>query len=153
MDLLQDIAGIFKEAERDRYTSQNLCDLLTGREERPWADWRRGKPLSPNQLARLLKDFGIQSRSFRFESGVQRGYERDDFTDAFSRYLAIPPSSDCNTATTLSQSGETPLSEVQQHSGCSTPKNALNPAPRAECSTVALQNPQMAIEEVINLAD
>lgn len=153
VELLQDIASIFKETERDRYTSQSLCELLTVLEERPWADWRRGKPLSPNQLARLLKDFGIQSRSFRFESGVQRGYERDDFTDAFSRYLATPPSPDCNTATTSTQSGEAPLSEVQQHPDCSTLENALNPAPRAECSTVALQTPQMAIEEVINLAD
>lgn len=152
VELLRDLAELFKTDARERFPSQGLCDALALLEERPWGDYRRGKPISPVQLARLLKDFGIQSQSLRMDVGVCRGYYREAFDDPFLRYLATPPPSDCYTATTRSQSGETPLFEVLQTPLCSTLKNPFNPAPRAVCSTVALQNPQTdLLEEVIHV--
>lgn len=152
IELLRDLAELFKTDARERFPSQGLCDALALLEERPWGDYRRGKPISPVQLARLLKDFGIQSQSLRMDVGVCRGYYREAFDDPFLRYLATTPPSDCYTATTRSQSGETPLFEVLQTPLCSTLKNPFNPAPRAVCSTVALQNPQTdLLEEVIHV--
>jgi hypothetical protein len=122
-------------------------------EERPWGDFRRGKPISSAQLAKLLREFSIQSQSIRTDAGVHRGYYRTAFDDAFARYLATPTPSECYTATTLTQSGESPLFEVLHTPACSILENALNPAPDADCSTVALQNPQNDPEEVISLVD
>jgi putative DNA primase/helicase len=157
VELLRDIAELFEQDQQDRFTSQGLCDLLAGLEERPWSDWRRGKPLNPNQLARLLKDFGIHSRSIRFDSVVQRGYHREDFGDAFGRYLTPHPatcsSSNCYSATTRSQSGETTFLQHATNSPCSTSENAPNPVPRATCSDVAPQSLEIGREGVIDLVD
>jgi putative DNA primase/helicase len=151
VELLGDIAELFQNDHRERFTSQALCDQLTLMEERPWSDFRRGKPISPNQLARLLRDFSVHSRSIRFESGVQRGYERADFVEAFERYLATALPSKCNTATTLSHSDESKLSQSATDLPCSTSENAGNSAPDEGRSTVALRNAQTEIEEVIDL--
>ena len=152
IELLRDLAELFKADARERFSSQGLCDALALLEERPWGDYRRGKPITSAQLARILKDFGIQSQSLRTDAGVCRGYYREAFDDAFARYLATTPLSDCYTATTRSQSGETPLFEVLHTPPCSTLTNPLNSAPRAACSTVALQNPQTdLLEEVIHV--
>ena len=152
IELLRDLAELFKADVRERFPSQGLCDALALLEERPWGDFRRGKPISTAQLARLLREFSILSQSIRTEVGVQRGYYRTAFDDAFARYLATTPPSDCYTATTRAQSGENPLFEVLHTPPCSTLKNPLNPAPRAECSTVALQNPQTdLLGEVIHV--
>src|SRR5437588_712897 len=68
-------------------------------EERPWAEWRKGKPITPPQLASLLKPFGIEPRTIRFGEGGKssaKGYLREQFEDAFARYL--PASSPAVTA-------------------------------------------------------
>lgn len=114
---------------RDRFPSQGLCDALALLEERPWEDFRRGKPMSTHQLAKILKEFGIQSQSIRTNAGVQRGYYRTAFDDAFARYLATPTPSDCYTATTRSQSGENPLFEVLDTPPCSPWKTRPTPLP------------------------
>ena len=58
-------------------------------EDRPWCEWKRGKPMTKNSLARLLKPFKIKSKKIRTLDSTPRGYERNDFIDAFSRYLPI----------------------------------------------------------------
>jgi len=154
VELLRDLAELFKADARERFPSQGLCDALALLEERPWGDYRGGKPISSAQLAKILREFGIQSQSMRMDTAVHRGYYREAFDDAFARYLATPTPSDCYTATTRSQSGESTISEVLHTPSCSTLENPLNPAPRAGCSSVALQNPQTdLLEEVIDLVD
>ncbi|MEO7860041.1 MAG: DUF3631 domain-containing protein [Nitrospirales bacterium] len=145
VELLHDLYEMFTADDRDRYPSQGLCDALAGLEERPWGDWRQGKPLNQNQLAKLLKPFGISSRTIRLEKhGTPRGYLRTDFEDAFTRYLPTlskdPPVLKCNTATTRSQSGDTTLFQGETEDACCTFENGTNPASRADCVTVALQN-------------
>lgn len=152
VELLRDLAELFKADARERFSSQGLCNALALLEERPWGDWRRGKPISSAQLAKFLREFGIQSQSIRTEAGVQRGYYREAFDDAFSRYLVTTTPSDFYTATSRSQSGDNPLLEVLHTPPCSTLGNTPNPAPRTGCSTVALQNPQTdLLEEVIHV--
>jgi hypothetical protein len=59
-------------------------------EGHPWAEWKNGKPITQNGLARLLRKFGILSGTIRLDEGqTAKGYKREDFEDAFSRYL--PP--------------------------------------------------------------
>ena len=75
----------------ERLSSRDLCAALVALEERPWAEWRRGKELTQNALARLLKPFGIRSRKHRFGDDPRNGYAREDFGDAFDRYLPSAP--------------------------------------------------------------
>jgi hypothetical protein len=69
-------------------TSGALLQTLHANEQRPWATWTRGRPITPHQLSRLLGPFGIPSpRTIRIGHKTGKGYRFDDFGDAFSRYL------------------------------------------------------------------
>jgi len=48
---LGDIQTLFRKENTDRMASQDIVEALSELEERPWADWKRGKPLGTNQLA------------------------------------------------------------------------------------------------------
>jgi hypothetical protein len=86
--LLADIRATFDERGVDRLASVELCEALAVIEGRPWADWKAGKPLTSNQLARLLKPFHIISDSVRIGIRTPKGYYRHQFAEAFERYLA-----------------------------------------------------------------
>jgi len=84
--LLADIKEIFVITAVDRLPSLELA--LGEIEGHPWADWKGGKLITPNDLARLLEPFGIRPGSIRLEDNrVLRGYQRSHFQDAFERYL------------------------------------------------------------------
>ena len=85
--LLKDIKEIFNGHD-DKIFSKILVGKLVVLEDRPWADWRKGKPLTQNALARLLKPFEISSKSVRINDKTAKGYSLKQFEDAFQRYLA-----------------------------------------------------------------
>jgi len=88
--LLADLRDLFSRADADRLASAHVLDELRGMEDRPWADYSR-QGISAPQLARLLGPFGIRPRMLRFGERTARGYRRDDFADAFERYLPADP--------------------------------------------------------------
>jgi putative DNA primase/helicase len=58
-----------------RLASVELTGRLVQLEGRPWAEWKAGKPLSPNALARQLKMFKIQPATMRLDDGsILKGY-------------------------------------------------------------------------------
>lgn len=91
--LLADIRAAMPEQDC-AVNSHYLCEALVGLEDRPWREWR-GRRLSPHQLARMLAPFDIVPKAHRSSDGrVLRGYARNDFLDAWQRYLpAAAPSS------------------------------------------------------------
>ncbi len=56
-------------------------------EGRPWAEWKAGKPITANGLARVLAPFGIKPATIRTSEGTPKGYQLGQFEDAFVRYL------------------------------------------------------------------
>ncbi len=89
--LLTDIRSIFDEREADRVSSAELVACLTSLDGRPWGEWRNGKAITQNGLARLLGKFQILSGTIRLDGGqTAKGYKRVDFEDVFSRYLPSP---------------------------------------------------------------
>jgi Protein of unknown function (DUF3631) len=71
----------------DRISSASLVERLVKIEGRPWAEWKGGKPITQNTLARHLGRFEIVSGTVRFNSGhTAKGYYRSAFDDAFDRY-------------------------------------------------------------------
>jgi Protein of unknown function (DUF3631) len=99
VQLLADIKSIF-DADGDKIASADLVAKLKEIETSPWADWAKGKGLSQNALARLLKPFGIRPQTIRLEDRTPKGYLREAFQDVFERYLSREaPRNDFPTAT------------------------------------------------------
>lgn len=140
--LLADIRTILDATAGDRIGSQTLCDALAAMEERPWSEWRMGKPISPAQLARLMRPFGVVSGTIRLTDGTTaKGYYRDSFDEAFSRYLPEFTHSNRQTVTSLVNSGDEPLLQSVTPSPRDVSENATNPAPVTGCDGVTDQNP------------
>jgi Protein of unknown function (DUF3631) len=84
--LLADLRAVFGKA--DALYSKTLLDRLHALEEAPWADWY-GRPLTARDLAKLLRPYGVKSKSVR-EGGIGeslKGYAVEDLHDAWRRYV------------------------------------------------------------------
>ena len=84
--ILTDIRSILEYGECTRISSSDLINRLIEMEDRPWPEWGRGKGLTAAGLARLLKPFGIKPIKMKFGAQSRRGYQVEDFRDAFLRY-------------------------------------------------------------------
>ncbi|MGC8724843.1 MAG: DUF3631 domain-containing protein [Acidobacteriota bacterium] len=89
--LLEDIHNLFRIRKVSTLGSEEILDKLHEMEERPWPEWRDRRPISARQVAVLLHRFGISPIKWRQDTSIVRGYRRDDFSDAFSRYLPPGP--------------------------------------------------------------
>jgi putative DNA primase/helicase len=87
VQLLADLRDLFATTPADKLATAVILRYLAAREDRPWADYAQGEPLTPRQLATLLDGFNIKARQIRQRSATRKGYVRADFTDAFRRYL------------------------------------------------------------------
>lgn len=85
--LLADIRDVFTAVATDRLSSADLVARLVEREDRPWVEWRGGKPMTVRQLARQLDPFSIAPGTIRVGNATPKGYRLKQFEDAFSRYL------------------------------------------------------------------
>jgi hypothetical protein len=90
-ELLADIQTIFESKQLDKIRTTVLIAALIEDDETAWATWNRGRPLNPRQLSRMLKAYGINSKTFRDGYETAKGFELSQFKDAFSRYLAPSP--------------------------------------------------------------
>lgn len=86
-ELLTDIQQIFLDKNIDKIKSADLIEALTDDSESPWATYNHGRLITPRQLAKLLKAYGIQSKTVRFGHDTPKGYDAAQFEDAFARYL------------------------------------------------------------------
>ena len=85
MELLPDIRSAF--GDDDVIRSSDLVAKLTADPERPWAEWRHGRPLTQKQLAGLLAPFHMISLTVH-PPGLPdgKGYRRIDFEEAWAAY-------------------------------------------------------------------
>lgn len=90
IELLQDIKNIFDTKDIVRLYTHELLTALNQDEEAPWVTFNKGKPISPRQVGNILREYGIRSKNLRLPpyNKPLKGYESDDFTEAFSRYLS-----------------------------------------------------------------
>jgi hypothetical protein len=87
VELLSDIQQIFREENKDKLPSKTLVKKLIAMEECPWAEYSRGKPLTQNKLAHLLKDFDVHTHQAKVGAKNLKHYLRADLTPLFERYL------------------------------------------------------------------
>jgi hypothetical protein len=84
--LLADIATVFKgRGDQPNISTADLLHELGEMSEAPWGEWY-GKQITARQLAKWLKPYGIKSRGIRLGDQTPKGYRRQDFVDAWSRY-------------------------------------------------------------------
>jgi len=90
-ELLADIQHIFERKKFDRISTADLISELCEDTEGAWATYNRGKEITPRQVARLLKAYGIASKTIRLGAyETPKGFELSQFSDAFVRYLDTP---------------------------------------------------------------
>jgi hypothetical protein len=111
--LLADIRTIFTSRSKDDWLpSAEIIDELLKREDAPWQEWHKGKPITQAAIARLLKPFGIRPKQHCYEdrrAGIS-SYERISFDNAFSRYLVSDePSKHDESPNQTSTSLQTPI--------------------------------------------
>jgi len=137
--ILADIRHVFEEAGTDRLHSQELLDRLVDMDDRPWTEWRHGKPMTKTSLSQVLKPYGIKTKDIRIGYAVKKGYNENDFEDAFGRYLAATP---FQSATTLQTNDGASCSVAFCNSDASPEnQNATRQANIGEgCSGVAFQS-------------
>lgn len=115
--LLADCHAAFKDVADNNLATENLLNTLNSYEESPWADLR-GKPLDARALAQRLTKYGIKSRNVRIGDRVVKAYKREDFVDAWNRYLPpLAPGTAATSATPLQdpdgQSEQSEQTELQ----------------------------------------
>jgi len=67
---------------------EKLCEDQDG----PWVEYSRGQKITQAKLARLLRGYGITSRSIRIGVVTGKGYHRWQFEEAWEIYLPPKPS-------------------------------------------------------------
>jgi hypothetical protein len=93
IQLLADIRAIFDAGGEDGLRSNGLVEALIADAEKPWAQFYKGKPLSANRLAKMLRTFGITSEEIhdRYDNSSHgKGYKRERFEEAWERFLPDP---------------------------------------------------------------
>ncbi len=142
VQLLMDIKAIFDGDERDQIPSAFICGRLAEMEDRPWPEWRHGKPITVGQLARQLGGFGIAPGTIRTDTGTPKGYKKEAFKDAWSRYL---PFSSATTPQVNATAALSPIS-IRHKGGDVADEKTPKPAVSLGCGGVADENPESGVK-------
>ena len=141
VQLLHDISAVFTAQGSDRLSSAALAAELHEIEESPWGEWH-GKPITPRGIAKLLTHFEIRPRTVRLEDETTaKGYKREQFEDAFTRYLA---SENVTTSQPTSAEGLQPFSD-RHEPDLVTDENRPDPAWIEGCGVVTDENAQNGV--------
>ena len=136
IELLHDIADVFEAAGGKFIATDELLKQLSEMDDRPWSTWSNGKPITGHKLAAILKGFGIVPK--QNESGKKRGYYRDRFVDAWSRYPRIEVSNRQNT----NNDGQKPASsQCQSDQASDDPQTQNTTTTTGFLDTLTLQSP------------
>jgi hypothetical protein len=94
--LLSDLRQIFGDAEA--LPTKTILTKLQELDESPWADIS----LNDRGLATRLRPYEVRPKTVRIHDATPRGYSREDFHDAWQRYLgfASPESETSKTSET-----------------------------------------------------
>jgi hypothetical protein len=94
--LLGDIRAVFERPQLERIATVDLIAYLAGFDESPWGEWwidsKTGEVnrSGPRRLAQLLHPYGIRSTTVRGPERRGKSYKREDFLDAWERFLPHP---------------------------------------------------------------
>ncbi|WP_024304113.1 DUF3631 domain-containing protein [Pseudogulbenkiania sp. MAI-1] len=139
-ELLADIREVFEVRGVARLFTADLLAALLEDEEKSWATYNRGRPMSAKQLANRLKGYGIKGGTVRTHHETRKGYKLEDFEDAFARYLATPAA----LSVTPSQPNNHGAFGVTGENAASATRHTAvtrKPTPNKACDVVTGENP------------
>ncbi len=151
VELLSDIQEIFEGKEVDRISTIELIKTLCDDDEKTWATYNRGKWISPRQVAKKLKGYGIQSKTIRIGIDTPKGYDKEQFAEAFLRYIPSTPEYIRHTPQSAPVF-DLSVADNQQRCGNKTEKETLKPATVLSCGGVADKNP-LPEENIFDLSE
>ena len=143
IELLQDVKAIFVDKRVIKIFSSDLMEKLIADDESPWATWNRGKPMNTRQLSAKLSEFGIKSKQVRIGFDSLKGYNIEDFKDAFTRYLSASPPSLSETSKQASNDVASSVSQGIYPTPAKTPCETLQPSNHAGCFDVSDRTPPL----------
>ncbi len=118
-ELLSDIRRVFDAKGADRISLVDLLDALCEVEMAPWSSSNRGTRMTTRQLGGRLKEFGIHASTVHIGAHEKpKGFKREQFADAWARYLDSSNESSPDTAppsvtqSPLSNSGDFRVTEA-----------------------------------------
>jgi 5S rRNA maturation endonuclease (ribonuclease M5) len=124
VELLADIRLAF--GDLDVIRSLDLVAKLIADLERPWVEWKGGRPLTQKQLAGLLRPFGIVSETVSTPGQKDaKGYKRAGFEEVWEQYCPVE------------NGGQNPSSPSSQASETSKRRNADRMGSSSVFSSVA----------------
>ncbi|MCH7749429.1 MAG: DUF3631 domain-containing protein, partial [Acidobacteria bacterium] len=136
IELLHDIRRVFDEQSAVFIGSTELVGYLAKLDSRPWADWKKGRPITTRAVADRLKLFGIVPKPNT--QGTARGYDRSSFDDAWTRYPPLKPS---NRQDTNENGGESAFSNRQTPSGTDALKTQESPTNTGGSDALTVSTP------------
>lgn len=90
VELLTDIRDLFEQKDLPSLFTKELIEALCSDDEKPWATWNKGRPMTASQLSKKLSPFKVKPEDVRRGSLVKKGYKLSKLQDAFERYLVQP---------------------------------------------------------------
>jgi hypothetical protein len=135
-ELLASIRDAFDTRRTERLATADLLEALAEDEEAPWAAWNRGKPMTPHQLSKRLSEFGIKPGAHRIGFKTAKGYKREQFEEAFKRYLSADTPGKSVTRLQASNHAASSDFETVTRSAAVTDQNGLKASNGAGCNHV-----------------
>lgn len=135
-ELLADIQEVFEAKKVDKISTAQLIEALCAEDERPWATYNRGKPITPRQVSKRLGEYGISSTTIRVGLETPKGFRRDMFDEVFSRYLAALPLPYATTPQASSSAGLC-VADYSPRCGNGTQSETRKPLQHKACGGVA----------------
>ncbi len=108
-ELLADIKAVFDRKGVQRISMADLLAALCEDDEAPWKTWNRGREMTPRQLGKKLREYGIESQPVKIAYETSKGYKVEQFADAFARYLSLSPAAPLPSVTQLQPNAEAGL--------------------------------------------
>ena len=139
-ELLSDIKEIFEEKQLERITMAELVKALCADDEKTWASYNKGFPITTRQISKKLSGYGIKSKTVRIGLDTAKGYEKNQFQDAFIRYIPSPQGN----SVTLSQFAPAKglsVTEAQSRYQSVTEEKIPNLANTFSCDNATERNP------------
>ena len=137
--LLSDIRAVFDERKADTLPSVTLAGCLCEIEGRAWAEWNHAS-MTANSLARQLRKYRVYPQTIRVGNETPKGYRREDFEDAWSRYCPLPPTQSATPPQPASPLTETAFSNRNTQLNVAVAKSASNPHEQKSVADVAVQS-------------
>lgn len=124
--LLVDVRAVWPVGSSSM-TTESLLKLMNGLPDGLWSHYGSGG-LTPIELAKMLRPFGIHPRTVRIVNGTAKGYQYVELEEAFSRYLPCTGHEAVTSVTTRINTEENGYVQPVTSSICDGQRIMLKPA-------------------------